>query len=63
MKCRCENCDAVVDMKTERFYVSGWHEVQRCYHCNSLRTVQTNEPYRLPKWERNAPAIPVDSLL
>ena len=52
-KVRCKNCDAVLEAEEKRFYMSmkWWYEY-RCYHCNSVRTVATDEPYRLPKWER-----------
>lgn len=53
-KVRCENCDAVIEAEENRFYMSGWHSHFRCYHCNS---VETSEPYRLPKWERSSELI------
>ena len=55
-KMRCENCDAVSELEEKREYMSWhWYSFFRCYHCNSLCTVETNEPYRLPKWERTLP--------
>lgn len=54
-KVRCENCDAVIDAEESRYFMTGkWYTGYRCYKCNSLRTVPTNEPYRLPIWERAA---------
>ena len=61
-KVRCENCDAVIDAEENRFYLSGWHYHYRCYQCNSVRTVETSEPYRLPKWERGLTTGAVDLL-
>ena len=59
-KVRCENCDAVIDAEEKRFYLSGWRYHYRCYQCNSVRTVETSEPYRLPKWERGLTTGAVD---
>lgn len=60
-KVRCENCDAVIEAEEKRFYMSmKWYYEYRCYHCNSVRTVATNEPYRLPKWERGLTTGAVD---
>jgi hypothetical protein len=53
VKVRCQNCDVVIEVERERFYMSGWHDACRCYYCNSIRTVETDEPYRPPKWERD----------
>lgn len=62
-KVRCENCDAVVEVEETRYYISmKWHYQCRCYHCNSVRTVATSEPYRLPKWERGRTTGAVDLL-
>lgn len=53
-KVRCENCDAVLEAEEKRFYMSmRWYYEYRCYQCNSVCTVETNEPFRLPKRERS----------
>ena len=56
-KVRCENCDAVIDgvgdyCGPELADLGWWSKPIRCYHCNSYRVRDTDEPYRLPKWER-----------
>lgn len=65
-KVRCENCDAVIDgegdycepeaSRSPITSPSWWHKKIRCYHCNSYDVRSTNEPYRLPKWERGTKA-------
>jgi hypothetical protein len=59
MKRRCLNCDCVADMQKHPDAVFQYNlacarqlPAYLCYQCNSIRTVETDEPYRLPKWER-----------
>ena len=62
MKVRCKNCDAVIDVPEERMFVGFWIYFSRCYHCNSVETVKTDEPYRGPKWiSKNADEFEVKS--
>lgn len=54
----CLNCDAVIEVPEQKLYISWkWYYFCRCYHCNSVNTEKTEEPYRSPKWEREKSKI------
>lgn len=55
MKVKCNNCDAVGESKEIRHYIlMKSYCFYPCCYCNSVNTVETNEQFRPPVWERKS---------
>lgn len=54
-KVRCNDCDAVgTSEEVSKYILMKKYSYYHCCYCNSVNTVETNEQFRPPVWERES---------